>query len=207
MSHTKIINSPGVIQVIMSFHEPSGAEVALTRLIMTVIEGPFYKRYVDNMGLKGGENVLEFGPGSGKMSKYLARALPGGQLTIVDLSRVWIDLVREKMTKYSNVSLHRGRITELPIPDGAFDVVVASFVIHDVDEEERQKIVDSLAAKVKKGGRMFVRDPELNGRSGHGITRTDLYRVMQNSGLKEVSFERVKPFYLGPLNQGVYVKE
>lgn len=196
-----------LIQEIMSFHEPSRLEVALTRLIMTIIEGPFYKRYVADMGLMGGENVLEFGPGSGKMSKYIAGSLPRGSLTIVDLSRVWIGVVKNMMAKYPNVSFHQGRITELPIPDGAFDVVVASFVIHDVDEEERQKVVDSLASKVKKGGRMFIRDPELNGRSGHGITRADLHKVMQNSGLKEVSFERVKPFYMGPLNQGIYVKE
>lgn len=191
----------------MAFHEPSGAEVALTRLIMTVIEGPFYRRYVENLGLSGGENVLEFGPGSGKMSKYIAGALPRGHLTIVDRSRVWIGVVRKKTAKCPNVSLHQGRITELPIADGAFDVVIASYVIHDVDEDERQTVVDALAAKVRKGGRMFVRDPELNGRSGHGITRADLRRVMQNSGLKEVSFERVKPFYMGPMNQGVYVKE
>lgn len=191
----------------MAFHEPSQLEVALTRLIMSIIEGPFYKKYVDDMGLKGGENVLEFGPGPGKMSKYLARAIPDGRLTIVDLSGVWLDLVQKKMSKYPNVSLRQGRITELPIADGSFDVVIASFVIHDVDEYERQKVVDSLAAKVKKGGRMFVRDPELNGRSGHGITGADLHKVMQNSGLKEQSFDRLKPFYMGPLNQGVYVNE
>lgn len=196
-----------LIPDIMSFHEPSQADVALTRLIMTVIQGPFYMRYVENMGLLGGENVLEFGPGSGKMSKYIARALPRGRLTIVDRSRVWLGVVQKVMAQYPNVSLHQGRITELPIADGAFDVVIASYVIHDVDEDERQKVVDALAAKVRKGGRMFVRDPELNGRSGHGITRADLRRVMQASGLKEVSFERVKPFYMGPMNQGVYVKE
>ncbi len=196
-----------LIHEIMAFHEPSQGEVALTRLVMTIIEGPFYRKYVDSMGLKGGENVLEFGPGSGKMSKYLARALPRGHLTIVDLSRVWIGVVQKKMVKYPNVRIYQGKITGLPIADGAFDVVVASFVIHDVDEEERQKVVDALAAKVKKGGRMLVRDPELNGRSGHGITGTELRRVMQNSGLKEESFERIKPFYMGPLNQGVYIKE
>ena len=98
-------------------------------------------------------------------------------------------------------------IAELDIPDGTFDIVIASFVIHDVDEYERQKVVDTLAAKLKKGGRMYVRDPEVNGRSGHGISPEDLRRVMRNSGLKELSFERVRPLYMGPMNRGVYAKE
>jgi len=191
----------------MAFHEPSQLEVGLTRLIMTPIERPFYKKYVDGMGLKGGETVLEFGPGSGKMSRYLAKALPRGHLTIVDRSHAWLELVGKLMRNYQNVELMQGRIAELDIPDGTFDIVIASFVIHDVDEYERQKVVDTLAAKLKKGGRMYVRDPEVSGRSGHGISPEDLRRVMHDSGLKELSFERVRPLYMGPMNQGVYVKE
>jgi ubiquinone/menaquinone biosynthesis C-methylase UbiE len=192
---------------IMAFHEPSSIEVALTKLIMTIIEGPFYKKYVDEMGLKGGENVLEFGPGSGKMSKYLARALPRGRLTCVDLSKVWLGVVQKVLSKYQNVDLKQGKIFDLPIADGSFDVVVASFVIHDIDDEERQQVADTLAAKLKKGGRIFVRDPEVKNGTGHGISGTELRKAMSNTGLKEMSLERRKPFYMGPLNQGIYAKE
>ncbi len=191
----------------MAFHEPSPAEVALTKFIMTIIEGPFYRKYVEGIGLKGDERVLEFGPGSGKMSKYIVQGLPAGHLTIVDRSTVWTEVVRKLLGNRPNVELMQGRIADLAIADGAFDVVVASYVIHDVDEEERQKVVDALAAKLKKGGRMYVRDPEVDGRTGHGITATGLRSVMHRTGLKEVAFERVRPFYMGPRNQGVYVKE
>lgn len=192
---------------IMVFHEPSTIEVALTKIIMTIIEGPFYKKYVNEMDLKGDENVLEFGPGPGKMSKYLVRALPRGHLTCVDLSRVWPRVVRKVLREYPNVDIMQGKIFKLPIADGSFDVVVASFVIHDVDDEERQQVVDTLAAKLKKGGRIFVRDPEVQNGKWHGISGAGLRKVMQDSGLKELSFERRKPFYMGPLHQGVYVKE
>jgi ubiquinone/menaquinone biosynthesis C-methylase UbiE len=193
--------------IIMAFREPSSADVVLTRLIMTVIEGPFHKRYVESMGLKGDERVLEFGPGPGKMSRYLASALPNGHLTIVDLSRVWLGIVRKKMERYENVELKQGKVMALPIVDGSFDVIVASFVIHDVDVEERQKVVDTLAAKLRTGGRVYVRDPEAkNGRS-HGMSGQEMREVMVKAGLKEISFERKKPFYMGPLNQGIYKKE
>ncbi|HTY90704.1 MAG TPA: class I SAM-dependent methyltransferase [Methanocella sp.] len=191
----------------MTFHEPSQAEVALTRFFMTFIQGPFYKKYVADMELKGDESVLEFGPGSGKMSRYLAESLPDGRLTIVDLSKAWLGLIRKKLMKYPNVDLKQGKIMDLPIADGSYDVVVASFVIHDVDEDERQRVVDTLAGKLKSGGRMFVRDPEVSGRNGHGITGADLRSVMRNSGLNELSFKRLKPFYMGPMNEGVYIKE
>jgi ubiquinone/menaquinone biosynthesis C-methylase UbiE len=191
----------------MAFHEPSPAEVTINSLLLTIIEKPFYKNYVDGMGLKGDERVLEFGPGTGKMSKHIVRALPHGHLTIVDLSKNWLEAVGKVVAGSPNVDLKQGKIMNIPLSDGSFDVVVASFVIHDVDDIERRQVVDRLAALLKKGGRMYVRDPELNGRSGHGITPAELRRVMQGSGLKEVTFERLRPWFMGPLNQAVYVKE
>lgn len=191
----------------MAFHEPSPAEVAINSWLLTIIEKPFYKNYVDGMGLKGDEKVLEFGPGTGKMSKHIVRALPRGHLTIVDLSKNWLKAVGKVVGESPNVDLKHGKIMNIPLSDGSFDVIVASFVIHDVDDHERRQVVDRLAALLKKGGRMYVRDPELNGRSGHGITPWELRRVMQGSGLKEVTFERLRPWFMGPLNQGIYVKE
>lgn len=191
----------------MAFHEPSRLEVALINTAMTALGGAYNRGYVDGMGLKGDEAVLEFGPGSGHMSRYILRALPRGRLTIVDLSSVWIDVVRKAVGGRPNVELLCGRIPELPIPDGAFDVVVASYVIHDVDEAERPAVARTLAAKLKPGGRMFVRDPVVNSSRRHGISGDDLRSIMRTTGLKETSFEHVKPRLRGPMNQGVYVKK
>lgn len=76
-------------------HEPGIIEVFLTVVLGTLF-GSMYREYVDRLGLKGSEHVLDFGSGSGNLALFIALRLTqgGGRLTCVDISKKSMDVAR-----------------------------------------------------------------------------------------------------------------
>lgn len=187
----------------MCFTEPSSLEV-FAAVLGGYVNSRSYKRYVEGFGLTGDEWVLDYGSGSGRITKHIAERLApdGGHLTCVDISTVWMDVVKKRLKRYSNVNFKLGDLASLDIPDDAYGVVVVHFVLHHI--EARQKYVDILSRKLKKGGRLFIRDPI---REEHGTPVDEIRQLMANAGLHERSFQMEKSFHLGPRYSGVFVKD
>ena len=61
-------------------------------------------------------------------------------------------------------------------------VVVVHFVLHHVDERERQDKVRVLARKLKIDGRLSIREPT---RKAHGTPVDEIRRLMAYAGLCE----------------------
>ena len=59
--------------------EPGRAEAFAARLFTNLLLSPLYRRYVDEMGLRGDERVLDYGSGSGAAARHLARRVSGGR--------------------------------------------------------------------------------------------------------------------------------
>lgn len=187
----------------MPFKEPAPKLVKITKIMRYVIERPFYKPYVKSMGLKGDEKVLEYGSGAGIMSAYLARALPRGHLTCVDMSSTWMSVVKERLGSSPNVDFHLGSIATLPTGDGAYDCVVIHFVLHELDPMVRQEKLDALVARLKNGGRIFIREPD---REWDGMPADEIKSLMAKAGMKEVRMYDEKVVFAGLLHRGIYEK-
>ena len=130
-------------------------------MLKNIIGGPlFYEPYFKTFGLKGDENVLDFGCGGGSISKALLKFLSkGGNLTAIDVSGFWIKKARKRLEKYSNATFMAGDIRNLDIEDNIFDVISIIHVIHDISPQERKDIVFALCKKLKQGGRIYIREP------------------------------------------------
>ena len=167
-------------------YEPSSAEVVLTRALGRTIMRPYYARYVRALRLRGDERVLDYGSGSGGLAAHLADALAarGGRLTCVDVSETWCGVAQRALQHYDRVVCHCGDIAALDLEDGAYDLVLSHFVLHDVPLCERPAIVRHLARKLRPGGRFVLREPASD---DHGISPTDIRRVMEPAGLEEVA--------------------
>lgn len=74
--------------------------------------------------------MLDCGSGSGRTVQHTAERLSPerGHLTRVDISSVWVNVVRKRQKQHSNVDFKRGG-SSLDVPDGAYDVVVIHFVL------------------------------------------------------------------------------
>lgn len=188
----------------MAYEEPGRAEVFLNTLLRRIVEPFFYRPYVYGLGLKGNEHVIEYGSGSGSVSRYLAAILKSGRLTCVDISGSWMRVVTRRLEGYKHVEFRQGDIARMQLQDGSYDGAVIHFVLHDLDREDRAPKLRILADKLKKGGKIYIREPT---REEHGMSPEEIRKEMAGAHLTELSAKETGSMYTGPMFEGVYVKE
>ncbi|MEI7826356.1 MAG: class I SAM-dependent methyltransferase [Euryarchaeota archaeon] len=177
---------------ITSFEEPSRLRAYGMMFELNIIGRPYYRRYVEGLGLRGDERVLEYGSGPGAASRYVAQRLVsgGGHLTCVDISSVWMTYLKRRMREYQNVDFKLGDIVTLDVQDESFDVVLIHFVLHEIELSLRQEKVNALARTLKSDGAMFVREPISE---QHGMPPEEVRTLVSSTGLLEVRFSISKP--------------
>jgi SAM-dependent methyltransferase len=92
--------------------------------------------------------VLEIGPGPGELSERMQREL-GAEVVAVDVSERMVELARAR-----GVHARVGDAQELPFPDGAFDLVVAAWVLFHVPDLHRG--LAEIARVLRPGGRLVA---------------------------------------------------
>lgn len=175
----------------VSFTEPGKFEVIMTRFATATFARGYYRQLVREIGLTGDEIVMDFGSGSGMTSRYIAEGLSkgDGHLTCVDISRIWIEVAKKRTKSFSNVDYRVGEISSLDIDDKSYDMVVVSFVLHDVEEQKRSVIVNELVRRLKPGGRIVIKEPT---KRDHGMEPSDIRMLMSGAGLKEEESKSLK---------------
>ncbi|MGI5125295.1 class I SAM-dependent methyltransferase [Pseudonocardia sp. CA-107938] len=124
---------------------------------------------LDELGLRGDERVLDMGCGRGAVLLAAARRLgDGGQAVGVDLWRSVDQSGNAEATTLANaraegvadrVELRTADMTDLPFPDGSFDLVLSSLAIHNIPTPEGRAAAISEAVRVlRPGGRLAVAD-------------------------------------------------
>ena len=158
-----------------------------------------YTRYIKTLGLKGDEDLLDFGSGSGAGSKYIAESLQnGGHLTCVDTSRYWTAKAQERMREYNNVSFYTDPLPDLNFPAKRFDVIYIHYALHEVPENLREEIVREFYRILKPDGHLYVKEPQ---RSYDGMSVKEIRRLMSSNDFTEYySSEKSGAF------SGVYTK-
>lgn len=178
----------------------SNCQVASITITVGKLFGGFYRTAVESLDLQGHERVLDFGSGAGTPARLMACELleGGGQLTCVDISKVWLETAQKRLREYPNVTFHLGEISELDIPDASQDVVFVHFVIHDIPVSQRPHVVKHLARKLIAGGRLFIREP-LN-----VIDQDEIRRLMKQNGLSEIGSSLSQAPLMGPTFEGFF---
>jgi ubiquinone/menaquinone biosynthesis C-methylase UbiE len=92
---------------------------------------------VDLLGLTGVETVVDYGAGTGVYTLPIAAALPRGRVIAVDLSRDLLDILESKLTPElaARVEIVATKANDVPLPDGAAEVVLAVNVWHELYDE------------------------------------------------------------------------
>jgi ubiquinone/menaquinone biosynthesis C-methylase UbiE len=183
---------------------PGRLEVYASRVFTNRLLGPLYGKYVDQMGLRGDERVLDYGSGSGAAARHLApRLSPDGRLTCVDISERWQKALRSVLKAYPEVEFRCGDIRALGLPVAGYDVVLVHWMLHDVPPWDRPAIVAELSRLLRPGGRLFSREPT-NAR--HGMPAAQLRELFAAAGLTEALATEGKAPILGEHYRAVWTK-
>ena len=169
----------------MSITKPGRVEIAFVLLASRLTRRSRYQRFIEEIGLKGGENVLDFGAGWGDNTYYIAKSLTGnGRVTALDVSEEWQKVAKKRLKKFHNIDFVQSDIRSSSLQNGSFDVIVVSYVLHDIPTNERAEIVKSLASKLKPTGFIQLREPT---KERHGMPVGEIRTLMTKAGLKESS--------------------
>jgi ubiquinone/menaquinone biosynthesis C-methylase UbiE len=170
---------------------PSRLAMAGYRFIYDPLRAGYLRGLVASLALTGSENVLDFGSGPGSEAIHLTRALDGGgRVACLDVSSSWLAEARERLRGVDNVDFLLGSATEVGLPAEAYDLVVAHYVLHDVDPDSLPGALAALARSLRRGGRFLVVEPV---GSHHGLSADELVSLMREAGLAEQSRELIQP--------------
>lgn len=123
---------------------------------------------LDSFMWRGDESGLDLGCGRGAVLIALARRLPRGRVTGIDIwDRVDQSGNAEAVTQRNaaaegvadRVDVETGDIRELTFPAASFDVVTSSLVLHNLPSPaDRERVLQNAMRVLKPGGRLLVAD-------------------------------------------------
>jgi arsenite methyltransferase len=140
---------------------------------------------LDEVGLRGDEQVLDVGTGHGLMAIGAAKCLTSGRAIGIDIWQERDQSDNSLASAMRNVQaegvqgrcvIQDGDAREIPFPDEGFDVVLANFALHNIPGTDgKRRACEEIARVLKPGGRVFDYDIV--------FTTGFFVRAFQNAGL------------------------
>jgi ubiquinone/menaquinone biosynthesis C-methylase UbiE len=171
---------------------------ALVWLLTLGREGAFRERLVELARLAPGETALDVGCGTGTLAIEAKRRVgPGGVVHGIDASPEMIAKARRKATKAGvDVVFETAVVEALPFPDGRFDAVLSTLMLHHLPRPAREQCAREMRRVLKPGGRVLAVDfatpaRERRGVLGHfhrhgHVALRDLVSLLSDAGLSIV---------------------
>ena len=101
---------------------------------------------------------LDVGCGTGRLLAFLHDAWPGMKFTGLDLSPPYLAEARRLIGRTARVKLIEGAAEKLPFDDASLDLVVSSFLMHELPETIRQQALAEMARVLKPDGLVVIVD-------------------------------------------------
>jgi ubiquinone/menaquinone biosynthesis C-methylase UbiE len=130
----------------------TGAADAMRRRVMKPIAEWMTGR--NQRDLRG----LDVGCGTGRLLAFLHDAWPGLRLTGIDLSVPYLAEARRLIGRTARVKLIEGAAEKLPFDDASVDFIVSSFLLHELPQQVRDKVLAEMARVLKRDGLVVLVD-------------------------------------------------
>lgn len=108
--------------------------------------------------IQPGQKVLQPACVYGDFSNALARHVgPQGSLVVTDVAPVQVENCRRKLHGVARAAVYRADAADPP-GGGPFDVTCSFFLLHEVPDGYKRRVIDSLLGSVGPGGRVVFID-------------------------------------------------
>ena len=123
-------------------------------------ERAFREAIVDLAAVSPGERVLDVGCGTGTLALAAARRVgANGTVHGVDAAAEMVARAKQKASRGGlPAAFDVAPAQALPFPDGAFDVVLCTLVVHHLPDGARQQAVAEMRRVLRPGGRLLIVD-------------------------------------------------
>jgi tRNA (cmo5U34)-methyltransferase len=99
-------------------------------------------------------DALELGVGTGETARRVRERHPGASWTAIDANEAMLGRARETVP---GADLRLGRLED-PLPEGPFDLVVSSLVVHHLDGAGKRDLFRRVHEVLRPGGRFVLGD-------------------------------------------------
>jgi len=158
--------------------EPSRLEVWLTSCVGHTLLKKYYARFVESLDIRESDRVLDFGCGSGILTKKMARELKSGRLTFIDVSKTWLKVAKRRLRTCNNTEGFQICDFSGQIGDGEFDKIIVHFTLHDFPKDYLEPIIRQLIDHLHPLGRLIIREPI---EKKHGLPLYEIHKVLDNT--------------------------
>lgn len=129
-----------------------------------------WEEILDQLHLRGDEHLLDIGCGRGAVLLAAAKRLPAGRAVGVDIWRRRDQSGNTRLAAEHNAEAAGVKVEfvdadarNLPLPDGAFDIVVSSLTIHNIaGAEQRNHALREAVRVLRPGGRLRIVDQRVS---------------------------------------------
>ncbi|HSJ72400.1 MAG TPA: class I SAM-dependent methyltransferase [Acidimicrobiia bacterium] len=137
-----------------SDHDAYGTIARIYDRILEPITSPLRSRALDVAPPAPGMRVLDVGCGTGTQLERYAEG--GANVTGVDLSPAMLAVAAERLGEGADLICEDA--TSLSFPDGSFDLVIASLLLHELAPAMRSGVLDEMVRVTAHDGAMLVID-------------------------------------------------
>jgi len=120
-------------------------------------EAKFKSRLVEQASLEKGHRALDIGCGTATLTILIKRACGDCEVVGLDGDPAILEVARRKVARAGlNIRLIHGTAAVLPFPDGAFDRVFTSLVLHHLSLEDRTHALKEILRVLKPSGEFHI---------------------------------------------------
>jgi tRNA (cmo5U34)-methyltransferase len=98
--------------------------------------------------------MLELGVGTGETARRVRARHPNASLTAIDSSE---DMLRRARAAFPEADLRLARLED-PLPEGPFDLVYSTLVVHHLDSDHKRDLFRRIAASLRPNGLFVLAD-------------------------------------------------
>jgi SAM-dependent methyltransferase len=143
---------------------------------------PIHQEMITLAGLRDGHRVLDVGCGTGNLLRSTGKRYRNADLVGLDPDpKVLARAGRKARRAGLTVRLDRGFAQELPYPDGSFDRVFSSLMLHHLDSASKDALLAEVRRVLRPDGLLVLADAVLDGH-GHDHRHGRVHRQVGMRG-------------------------